>query len=88
MEINGEMCDYLPQIQDFYVGLFGVDESKCASLQSNFWDPLYCVSVEDILLLEAPFTESEMRKTILILMHLGHQAQMDLVLFFTNISLI
>jgi hypothetical protein len=62
------MCDCLPKIQDhiqdFYVGLFGVDEPKCVSLQSDFWDPLYCVSIEDRLLLEAPFTESELRKAI------------------------
>jgi hypothetical protein len=68
MEIHGEMCDCMPQIQDnihdFFIGLFGVEEPKYVYLQSDFWDPVYCLSVEDKLLLEPSFAESELRKTI------------------------
>jgi hypothetical protein len=75
IEIDGETCDCLPQIQqyiqDFYVGLFDVEELKHASLQVDYWDVKYCPSHEDRVQFEAPFTKTELRKIVLILIHLG-----------------
>jgi hypothetical protein len=92
LEIEGELSSSLTDIQNniqsFYTSLFGVESCKKASLDVNFWDSKFCVSPTQILSLEAPFTEFELKElkdAIFGSNASGLLAQMTLVLLFTSI---
>jgi hypothetical protein len=86
------MCDSLPQIQRhifaFYKNLFGSKSITNVRLMDNFWDEPFYTSHNDSQTLELLFTEQELRKAILSLMHQEPLALMGLAFYSTNIFLI
>jgi Reverse transcriptase (RNA-dependent DNA polymerase) len=68
MDINGEQCDSLPQIEshvlDFYKALFEESHDKTAFLNSDFWDQSYIVSDHDRNELVKYFIELELHETV------------------------
>jgi hypothetical protein len=68
MEIGGEQCNSLPQIEkhiiEYYKSLFGTETPMLASLDKDFRDEHYKITENDRLSLVAPFTELELYETI------------------------
>jgi hypothetical protein len=71
---NDKMLKYAVQ---FYKTLFGKESREINTLEDDFWDDVDKIAVEENELLEAPFSEEEIKKKPLMAhMQLGLLAQM------------
>ena len=70
---------------DFYKNVFGFEEMLGLKLDDSFWEDNDKITSLENEMLEAPFSESEIKEASLILMLMGPLAPTVFPSFFTNI---